>query len=120
MIRFLNWRHPLAAYLVLLSCLLGCERSKTKLIYFGFDDRSETPTDVLQLARTWSSNPPCSHWRATLDKKAADYQVLFGTADLTITDRRGEVLYSGGQGVFYAPRGNPDGSGVNICKLTGE
>jgi hypothetical protein len=44
--------------------------------------------------------------------------VLFGNAYVTIIDRRGEVLYNGGQGVLYLPHGNPDGSGVNICKLT--
>jgi hypothetical protein len=99
---------------------IGCDKYKTKLIYFGFDDRSETPNDVLQLAQTWRSNPPCPHWRATVSKKDADYGVLFGVANVTITDRRGEVLYSGGQGVLYLPHGNPDGSGVNVCKLTGE
>jgi hypothetical protein len=102
--------------------LVGCakEKPKTKLIYFGFDDRSETPRDVIDLAQTWRHSPPCPHWRATINKKDADYQVLFGIADVTITNRRGEVLYSGGHGVLYLPHGNPDGSGVNICKLIGE
>lgn len=72
------------------------------------------------MAQTWGTTPPCAHWRATLNRRDADYQVLFGIADVTITDRRGQVLYSGGQGVLYMPHGNPDGTGVNICKLTGE
>ena len=111
-----------ALLLSVVMCLTSiyCDRSKTKLIHFGFDDRSETPNDVLQLARTWSDSPPCPRWRATVDRKASDYELLFGTADLTILNRRGEVLYSGGQGVIYLPHGNPDGSGVNVCKLAGE
>jgi len=94
--------------------------SKTKLVYFGFDNREETPEDVIRLAKTWGDRPLCSHWRATIKKENADYQMLFGTSDVTIIDRQGQVLYSGGQGVLYSPHGNPDGSGVNICKLKGE
>jgi hypothetical protein len=93
---------------------------KTKLIYFGFDNRSEKQEDLLRLVRDWGNSPLCPHWRATIRRDAADYQVLFGIADVTIVDRRGEVLYNGGIGVLYLPHGNPDGSGVNICKLTGE
>jgi len=78
------------------------------------------PQNVIQLAQRWGENPPCAQWRATLNRKDADYEVLFGTADVTITDRRGQVLYSGGQGVLYMAHGNPDGTGANICKLTGE
>ena len=105
--------------LMLISCAKE-EQSKTKLVYFAFDNRTEKAEDALQLAKTWGSSPPCSHWRATIKKEDADYQVLFGTADVTVIDRRGQILYSGGTGVLYAPHGNPDGSGVNICKLTGE
>ena len=103
-------------------CAAGCakEKPKIKLIYFGFDDRSEKQQDVLRLAKTWTDSPPCPHWRATIKREDADFQILFGTADVTIVDRRGEVLYNGGQGVLYLPHGNPVGSGVNICKLTGE
>jgi hypothetical protein len=109
---------------VALGCvfLLGCseDKPKTKLIYFGFDNRAESQADVIQLAKTWSASPPCQHWRATVERSEADYQVLFGDSDVTILDRRGAVVYSGGQGVLYAPNGNPDGTGTNICKLTGE
>jgi hypothetical protein len=93
----------------------------TKLIYFGFDDHSEKQEDVLRLAETWGGNKKvCPHWRATVSEKDADYKVLFGTAIVTIVGRRGEIIYSGGIGPLYLPHGNPDGSGVNICKLTGE
>jgi hypothetical protein len=44
---------------------------------------------------------------------------LVGDVAVTIVDRQGQVIYSGGQGVMYA-NGNTDGSGINICKLTGE
>jgi len=115
----------LAALLVVVG-LTGCdsEKTHTKLVYFGFDDNSEKTEDAIQLAKTWGDSSPCPHWRATINKKDADYQVLFGgqveIQKVTITDRRGELLYSGGVGVMYAPHGNPDGSGVNICKLTGD
>jgi hypothetical protein len=106
--------------------MLGCdsEKASTKLVYFGFDDSSEKTEDAIQLAKTWGSSPPCPHWRSTINKKDADYQVLFGGGvgieKVTVIGRRGELLYSGGVGVMYMPHGNPDGSGVNICKLTGE
>jgi hypothetical protein len=107
---------------LLCSTAVNCSKPehRTSLIYFGFDNRLEKPEDVIQLAKTWSNNPPCPSWRATIDQKAADYQVLFGITDVSIINRRGEILYSGGQGVLYLPHGNRDGSGVNICKLTGE
>jgi hypothetical protein len=108
-----------ASVLALLLAGCGTDQPKTKLIYFGFDNHEEKPDDVLRLAKTWGSNPACPQWRATIKREEADYQVLFGAADVTITDRRGQVLYSGGTGVLYMPNGNPDGSGVNICKLTG-
>jgi hypothetical protein len=114
------------AGLLIAAGLGGCdsEKAHTKLVYFGFDDSSEKTEDTIQLAKTWSDSSPCSHWRSTINKKDADYQVLFGgrvgIEQVTIIDRRGELLYSGGVGVLYAPHGNPDGSGVNICKLTGE
>lgn len=108
-----------AFVLTLLFSGCGTEQPNTKLVYFGFDDHAEKPADALQLAKTWGGTPVCAHWRATVKREEADYQVLFGTADVTIIDRRGQVLYSGGTGVLYAPNGNPDGSGVNICKLTG-
>jgi len=110
--------------LMFLSCGLGIgcarEKPKTKLIYFGFDDRSEKPEDAIRLAKTWGEHPLCPRWRATIKREDADYQVLFGSSDVTIIDRRGQVLYTGGTGVLYLPNGNPDGSGVDICKLTGD
>ena len=107
--------------LTLFLTLLGCSKAehKTSLVYFGFDNRLEKSEDAITLAKTWSSNPLCPGWRATIDPKTADYQVLFGDVDVTVVDRRGVVLYSGGPGALYLPHGNPDGSGVNICKLTG-
>jgi len=107
---------------LLLVLILGCgrEKPKTKLVYFGFDDRSETPADVMRLVTTWGEKPPCEHWRVTIKPQEADYQILFGTAYVTVVDRRGEVLYHGGIGAIELAHGNPDGSGVNICKLTGE
>ncbi|HTF25129.1 MAG TPA: hypothetical protein VK937_14625 [Candidatus Limnocylindria bacterium] len=114
------------AGLLIAAGFSGCDSEKvhTKLVYFGFDDSSEKTEDAIQLAKTWGSSPHCPHWRSTINKKDADYQVLFGgrveIEKVTVIDRRGELLYSGGVGVIYAPHGNPDGSGVNICKLTGE
>jgi hypothetical protein len=113
--------------ILLCATLGGCgeigkpEKPKTKLIYFGFDDHSEKSRDAISLAKTWGENGPCAHWRATIDRHEADYQVLFGDAEqITIVDRHGQLLYTGGEGVLSLPHGNPDGSGVNICKLTGE
>jgi hypothetical protein len=108
--------------LLVLAAILGCEREKpkTKLVYFGFDNRAEKQQDALRLAKIWTESPPCPHWRATIKKEDADYQVLFGIDDVSIVDRRGEVLYNGATDVLEMPHGNPDGSGVNICKLTGE
>jgi hypothetical protein len=120
----MNGATPIYALVFLvLSGVAGCNKEKTdtKLVYFGFDDRSEAAEKTIELARTWGTNPPCGHWRATIQKENADYQVLFGNAEtVTITDRRGELLYNGGVGVLYLPHGNPDGSGTNICRLTGE
>jgi hypothetical protein len=113
-------RRFLLVFIAVSTVSMGCAKSKTKLVYYGFDDRKEVPEDAIRLAQTWSNDPPCSHWRATINRKDADYQVLFGDTDITIVGRRGEVLYSGGQGVLYLPHGNPDGSGINICKLTAE
>lgn len=111
-------------FLILSACVTtGCNKEKTdtKLVYFGFDDNSEKTGKTIELAHTWGTNPPCPHWRATIQKENADYQMLFGNAEtVTITDRRGELLYNGGVGVLYLPHGNPDGSGTNICRLTGE
>jgi hypothetical protein len=92
-------RHILA--LLLCAGLVDCGPigdSKTKLVYFGFDDHSEKQQDAIALAKTWGgANPPCAHWRASINKQSADYQVLFGDAEqMTIVDHRGEVLYSGG------------------------
>jgi len=107
--------------------LFGCgefqdaQKTSTKLIYFGFDDRSEKQQDAIALAKTWSHAGPCPHWRATVNRQDADFQVLFGDSEtLTILDHRGQILYSGGEGVLYLPHGNSDGTGTNICKLTGE
>jgi hypothetical protein len=113
-------KRDLLLSIVLCVVLVGCAKPRTKLVYYGFDNRKEAPDDTVRLVQTWSNDPPCAHWRATINRKDADYQVLFGNVDITITDRRGAVLYSGGQGVLYLPHGNPDGSGVNICKMTGE
>jgi hypothetical protein len=119
-------------YTLLLSVayLIGCSNrnsakiniaeTRTKLIYFGFDDHLEKPQDVVRLGEVWGGNKVCSHWRSTVNEKDADYRVLFGSSTLTIIGRRGALLYTGGQGVLYLPHGNPDGSGVNVCKLTGE
>ena len=115
-----SMKRDLPLSVVICLVLVGCAKSKTKLVYYGFDNRQEAPEDAIRLAQTWGNDPPCPHWRATINRKDADYQVLFGNVDITITDRRGAVLYSGGQGILYLPHGNPDGSGVNICKLTGE
>jgi hypothetical protein len=107
--------------MVLLAALLGCEQKKpqTKLVYFGFDNRAEKPEEMIRLAEIWKDNPPCSHWRLTIKPETADYQVLFGTTELTIVDRRGEIVYHGDQDVMETPYGKPDGSGVNVCQLTG-
>jgi hypothetical protein len=118
---------PLRA-LLLCAILVGCDgaghtqKDNTKLIYFGFDDHSEKQQDEIALAKTWGgATPPCAHWRATINMPDADYRILFGDAEtLTLVNRRGEVLYSGGEGVLSLPHGNPDGTGVNLCKLTGE
>jgi hypothetical protein len=114
--------------LTLCAGLVGCggightQKAKTTLIYFGFDDHSEKQQDEIELAKTWGgAAPPCSHWRSTINEQDADYRILFSESQmLTIVDRHGVVLYNGGQGVLYLPHGNPDGSGVNICKMTGE
>lgn len=111
--------------------LAGCSTNEPRLqkpadanalVYFGFDDHSEKPEDVARLAETWgeSKHKVCPHWQATVSEKDADYKVLFGAATVTIVGRRGEVVYGGGIGPLYLPHGNPDGSGINICKLTGE
>jgi hypothetical protein len=120
-------RKPLL--LVAALCLAGCsdkneklrqKESQTKLIYFGFDNHSETQADVLNLAGVWAQESTiCKHWRGTMSEKEADYRVLFGDTTVTIVGRRGEILYAGGQGPLYLPHGNPDGSGINVCKLTG-
>jgi hypothetical protein len=112
--------------LFVVAHLFGCSVSNTKkdhlqstkLIYFGLDDHSEKQEDVLRLIQNWKK--VCPNWQATISEKDADYKVLFGTATITIVGRRGEVVYNGGIGPLYLPHGNPDGSGVNICKLTGE
>jgi hypothetical protein len=120
---------PLIAYFFLVFAathLFGCSKTNTKtdhlqnkkLIYFGLDDHSEKQQDVLRLIRDWGKS--CPKWQATISEKDADYRVLFGTAIVTIVGRRGEVVYNGGIGPLYLPHGNPDGSGINICKLTGE
>jgi hypothetical protein len=100
----------------------GCEtQPTTKLIYFGYLNQKEAKQDVIRLSKDWGGDHPlCPHWRATIKKEEADYQILFGdAADVTITDRRGQILYSGGVGPLYTTEGSPDAAGVNICKLTG-
>ena len=103
----------------------GCEKSEpnaknTQLIYFGFDGHNETPEDVLRMAKEWGNPAPCSNLQVTIKKEEADYQILFGTADMTLIDRRGRLIFTGGIGVLYLPHGNPDGSGVNLCKMMDE
>lgn len=113
--------------ITLLAALYCCacsapdsEKAATKLIYFGLEDHSEArqPEIKISLAKTWANNV-CPHWQATVNEQDADYKVLFGTATVTILGRKGEIIYTGGQGVMYLPKGNPDGSGTNICRLTG-
>jgi hypothetical protein len=99
----------------------AAEERQPTLVYFGFDDHSEKQADVLGLAKIWGEdNKLCAHWRATVNETDANYKVLFGTTTVTILGHRGEVLYHGGKGPLYLPHGNPDGSGINVCKLTGE
>jgi len=124
--RFLGyWLLILLIVVLSAVCPLGCSignreySNKSKLIYFGFDDHSEKQEDVLRLIHDWG-NKVCSNWQATISEKDADYKVLFGAATVTIVGRRGEVVYNGGIGPLYLPHGNPNGTGVNICKLTGE
>jgi hypothetical protein len=107
---------------VLALLLMGCksEQHKVTRIYFGFVKHNETRDDVLRLANQWGYPPICPLWRATTNREHADYQVLFGTSDVTLIDRRGRVLYSGGLGPLFQPHGNPNGGGVNLCKLMGE
>ena len=112
-------------------CLFGCsadtssrrleEGNRKTLIYFGFDNHSEKREDILKLAKTWGEeNKLCAHWQPTANENDEDYKILFGSTNVTILGHRGEILYNGGVGVLYLPHGNPDGSGANICKLTGE
>jgi hypothetical protein len=122
---FLQYMKHILGLVVCVS-LLGCggfeksQNANTKLVYFGFENHSEKQKDAISLAKTWGGgDPPCAHWRFTIRAQDADYRVLFGDDEnVTIVDRRGAVLYSGGQGVLYLPHGNPDGTGVNLCKLT--
>lgn len=107
---------------VLALLLMGCksEQPKSTRIYFGFVKHDETRDDVLRLANQWGGTPICPLWHATTHREHADYQVLFGTTEITLIDRRGRVLYNGGWGPLFLPHGNPNGGGVNICKLTGD
>jgi hypothetical protein len=113
---------PVRPIFVLALLLAGCKSGhpKNTLIYFGFSKHDEKPEDALRLAKQWGTPPICPQWRVTLNRGEADYQVLFGSTDLTLIDRRGRVLYDGGFGPLFLPHGNPNGGGVNICKLTGE
>jgi hypothetical protein len=97
-----HWVLTFVAALLIAGCNTEPQQPKIKLIYFGFDNHGEKASDVLQLAKTWGEHPPCPHWRATIKREEADYELLFGTTDVTITDHRGQVLYSGGTGVLYA------------------
>ena len=92
-------------------------KSNSKLIYFGFSNRSESPDDTIRMAKDWGLQ--CPNWKATINKQDSDYQVLFGDDEqFTMIGKRGEVLYSGSVGPLYMPKGSPDGSGVNLCKMT--
>lgn len=109
---------------VLTLAMLGCSDNKDqssgkKLVYFGYQDHSEAQDDVIKLSETWGSKV-CPHWEATLNEKNADYKVLFGPVKVTLVGSKGEILYDGGSGPLYLPHGNSNGTGVNICKLTGE
>jgi len=92
-----------------------------KLIYFGFDDHSETRTQVLKMASDWIGHGDyCRNWQATVNEKDADYKILFGSAEqITVLGKRGEVVFQGGMGPLELPHGNPNGSGTNLCRLTG-
>jgi hypothetical protein len=108
-----------ALLLGVLAICVSCEKPapKPKLIYFGFTDHTETPDDAIRMAKEWGNAVPCSNWQPTVKKEEADFQLLFTVAGVTVTDRRGRVLYTGGPGPLYLPHGNPDGTGVNLCKL---
>jgi hypothetical protein len=117
---------PVASLLLFASisvCVLSCEKPvpKTKLIYFGLLDHSEKADDVVQMAKEWGHSPPCPNWQATIKKDEADYEVLFkDVGQVTIIDHRGRLIYAGGTGPLYLPHGNPNGTGVNLCKLMDE
>jgi hypothetical protein len=96
------------------------QQPKEKLVYFGFEKHNETPDDVLRSSIMWGIPPLCADWRPTLRPEDADYQVLFGVDDMTLINRWGRVLYTGSTGPLYLPHGEPGGTRVNICKLTGE
>jgi len=112
---------PLTA--LLLPCIgaMGCakEKPKTKLIYFGFDNRAEKQQHALRLAKIWTESTPCPHWRATIKKKTLITKCYSG---LTVSASWAgeEKCFTMARPTFWKCHGNPDGSGVNICKLTGE
>lgn len=111
----------LLSIFVLATLLAACKfEQPPHLIYFGFVTHKETPEDVKRMVEVWGQSPICPHWRTTPKREEADFQLLFGGANVTLTDRRGQVLYSGGTGPLYFPNGGLYGSGVNLCKLTGE
>jgi hypothetical protein len=106
--------------------MVGCDISVAtkkqdtkKSIYFGYVDHSESREDVLRLAKEWNGIPRCSNWISTIDEKNADFRVLFGPIQtFTLIDHSGRILFSGSLGVLTMAHGNPDGTGVNICKMT--
>jgi hypothetical protein len=61
---------PLLLIVLLVSCgkQEANQQRTAELIYFGFDNRAETPEDVLYLAKMWGDKPPCPHWRTTIKK----------------------------------------------------
>lgn len=111
--------HPLLLCLILASCQ-SAPKYKTKLIYFGYTDHSESQEDIIGLAKTWDgSGHLCPQWRSTIDEKNGDYRIFFGrTENFTMVGKNGNVIYGGGTGVLMSPNGNPDGTGLNLCKLT--
>ena len=101
----------------MVSLTVGCKDAtnvrdeppvRTKLVYFGFTDHSETGHVASRLADIWGHDKVCTHWRATLNENDADYKVLFGSSgDVTILGHRGEVIYTGAGEFCIYPTGIP-------------
>ena len=61
-----------------------------------------------------SPSPQCE--RVTIRKEEADYELVFAIEEVTTDDRRGRLHYTVNPGPLCLPHGNPDGTGVNLCK----